>query len=162
MKNVFRGLARGGSALVVAATAFALFSVLALPSLFPLCSTGGGNALVGDGESRREYALFSADSSAVFSENPALYEIPFVRGESVFFAADSAAEAEGIAAKIFEKYGARLRFTEKNGEFSSYYAYAPCFGFFRGKTIKGERINLQAVTTENGVKIGVSLVCGGY
>ena len=149
------------AAAVCAFTAVSL-AVISFPFFLPLSDFSFAGNGGGKGGAEREYALYSASSSAAFDTNPSLYEVLFIRGETVIFRNKNQVESEKIKEAAIGKYKASVRFAETAGGKTSYYCYSPKIGEAKAKTIGGEKINLHIVTGEGEVRIGSPVVCGGY
>ena len=82
-------------AFVALALSFALVFTLSLPLSRPLVSLGTESGIVNSNGrekvSRREYALFSASSSARFSGGETLADAFYTRGETVIFQTENKA-----------------------------------------------------------------------
>lgn len=155
------------------ALSFALVFTLSLPLSRPLVSLGAESGIVNgmvnaqnsngrEKVSRREYALFSASSSARFSGGETLADAFYTRGETVIFQTENKAESEAAAKRIIAFFGADIKITESVSGGVSYYCYSKKIGSAQCKTIGKEAVNLHVFVSENEVRAGVPLIFGGY
>lgn len=142
------------------AIAVLVFLAIAVPLRFPLVAVGTRTEK--EPAVRREYALYSADSSAVFTEDPNVKESLFIKGETVIFTRKSDGEIAEEIEKILRMYGAEIRFEERTEKSVSYYCYSSAIGGYRAEVLQGEKINLHLVRGEGVLRVGSPLVYGGY
>lgn len=136
----------------------ALICLLSLPLSRPLVSLSAA----GEKNARREYALYTASSSARFSYGKTLADLPFICGETVIFSTKNAEQSIATAREIAEYYGAAVVETERAGGGVSYYCYSRKIGSAQCVMLGGKAVNLHIFAKDGEVRAGVPLIFGGY
>ncbi|MGN1051894.1 MAG: hypothetical protein ACI4SH_00730 [Candidatus Scatosoma sp.] len=158
MRRLLKNLCVKAWAFVALAFSITLIYLLSLPLSRPIVSlsaAGGKNA-------RREYALYSASSSARFSEGKTLADLPFICGETVIFETESTEQSTAAAREIADFYGAAVVETERAGGGVSYYCFSQKIGLAQCVIVGGKAVNLHIFLKDGEVRAGVPLIFGGY
>ena len=91
-----------------------------------------------------------------------VFDLPFVRGESVRLDCDgqSEQEKESFVAELLERYEAKLLKTEEFSDGVSYYCYSDKLK--QGIVIDGVTVNLHLVVKQKEIALGTPIIFGGY
>ena len=154
-KRVFRAI----RLICAAAVAFCIALYFAAPLLFPLSAQPSG----GTDRAKREYALYTPSSNATFvGKADFLDALLRVKGESAEWTESTAAEVRAAYERLKTHYSVRLTFTERIDGGTAYYCYAEKIGAAKAVCVNGFPVNLHVYIKDNGIKVGVPLIFGGY
>lgn len=118
-----------------------------------------GNAVkLSKTEGERTFYLNSASSQSLIKTELILSDLTRIRGESVAFLHEQ--NAEELAKEIFDRYGAKILFTESAGGVTSYYGYAAGLG--EPISLQGQRINLHVAVSKERCAVGTPIIFGGF
>ncbi|MBQ4269050.1 MAG: hypothetical protein IJB97_05310 [Clostridia bacterium] len=120
--------------------------------------TGGQNV-------ERTFYLYSASSQAEMRVEIGVFDVPFLKGESVILnAGRGGMEARLTAAKqaVKEKGGKIVKEERLDGVCSLYCRLPEAFGLYGGVTAFGENVNLHIAIAETRTVVGSPIIFGGY
>lgn len=113
-------------------------------------------------EVKKEYYLSSASSQAVIVNDLSIFELPFVRGESIRIdcTGESVQERETLVQDLLAKYKANVLKIEIYADGASYYCYSAKLK--QGISLDGKTVNLHVVVKNGEVILGTPIIFGGY
>ena len=109
---------------------------------------------------RWEYALHESSSQAELCTQVAVWELPFVEGESVTLCFPDSESADGYIRELMNGTGAYVIDEERCGDTENVYAYTPRLG--QGLHLPQGRVNLHVARRGNTVCVGSPIIFGGY